>query len=303
MGININASKYLIFNSDKEREKEELSKNVDDYTFHDGLATSRSKLSILNNKENNANSYASPLNNQNFSNNHNDREHNQNSIAEDYEDTTKFISKVLSKDASAIKGRNSPYSISLANNNNNTYSHPGKFAGSNNNNQTFELEDENQTKKFIMQPIETDSWLKCQIERKQCDKKVVKYIMTLNETGKFLISVIKKPKKSYHYFISKDAVNKKDKDYLGKLKSNFFGTEFNAYDAGVKPKKEKNKDLHRLNLASITYETNLFGLKGPRKMKVYIPHVNESDFQVSTVRLNGVINIKYLFLILFYFLT
>ena len=168
------------------------------------------------------------------------------------------MSKVLTN-ASAIKERNSPYSINLGNNNNNTYSHSSKFTGSSNN-QTFELEDESQTKNFIMQPIEIYACLKYQIERKHSEKKVVKYIMTLNETGKFLISVIKKPKKSYHYFISKDAVNKKDMDYIGKLKSNFFGTEFNAYDKGVIRNKEKNKDLHRLNLASINYERNLFGL-------------------------------------------
>ena len=258
------------------------------------MATSRSKLSILN-KESNTNSYASPLNNHYFNNNNNNnfndpQEHNRDLITEDLEDTTKFISKVSTKDTSTIKGRNSPYSINLSSNNNNkTYSHPGKFTACNNNNQTFEQKDEGETKSFILLPIETDVWMKCQIERKQGEKKVVKYSMTLNENGKFLISVIKKPKKSYHYFISKDAVNKKDTDYLGKLKSNFFGTEFNAFDAGAKPKKEKNKDLHRLNLASITYDTNLFGLKGPRKMKVYIPHVNASDFQVSKVRPKGVI--------------
>lgn len=40
--------------------------------------------------------------------------------------------------------------------------------------------------------------------------------------------------------IEKDKVKKGAKEYLGKLRSNFLGTEFYIYDSGENPKKAKN---------------------------------------------------------------
>lgn len=112
--------------------------------------------------------------------------------------------------------------------------------------------DDVQTRNFLTRPVEKDLWVRCNIERKLFDKKVVKFYVTLAEINKFLFCVIKRPKKSYHIYMTLDAFTK-DKYFLGKLKSNFFGTEFCTFDSGSKPKKEKNKDLHRSNIAVTTY--------------------------------------------------
>jgi hypothetical protein len=115
--------------------------------------------------------------------------------------------------------------------------------------------DDTQTRNFLTKPVDKDLWLKCHIERKICDKKIVKYCMTLADSNKFLFYVIKKPKKSYKFYMTPEAFAK-DKYFMGKLKSNFFGTEFTVFDSGSKPKKEKNKDLHRSNVAVVTYVKN-----------------------------------------------
>lgn len=120
--------------------------------------------------------------------------------------------------------------------------------------------DDAQTKFFLTKPVEKGLWLKCHIERKICDKKIVKYSMTLADSNKFLLYVIKKPKKSYNFYMTPEAFAK-DKYFMGKLKSNFFGTEFSVFDSGSKPKKEKNKDLHRSNVAVVTYV---------QKIKIYL---------------------------------
>jgi hypothetical protein len=74
----------------------------------------------------------------------------------------------------------------------------------------------------------------------------------------------------YIHTISNDQDNI-SMNVLAVLNSNFFGTEFN---------------LKRENIAvvSITYEFNLLGIKGPRKMRAYVPAEN-SEFEIRNVNL------------------
>ena len=60
-----------------------------------------------------------------------------------------------------------------------------------------------------------------------------------------------------------------------KYRSNFMGTEFHIYDTGNNPKKALSFDSVRKELAAVTYETNFFGAKGPRKMKALVPDLKE----------------------------
>lgn len=54
------------------------------------------------------------------------------------------------------------------------------------------------------------------------------------------------------------------------------GTEFHVYDTGSNPKKNgATLDNVRKELAVVTYETNFFGSKGPRKMKTLIPDARD----------------------------
>lgn len=50
---------------------------------------------------------------------------------------------------------------------------------------------------------------------------------------------------------------------IGKVVSNFLGTEYTIYKSNEQ-------------VAAILYETNVFGLKGPRKMTIILPPVQES---------------------------
>ena len=63
--------------------------------------------------------------------------------------------------------------------------------------------------------------------------------------------------------------------YLGKVHSNFLGTEFGIYDSGKGPKKASAaKNNLRQQWGCVQYETNVLGSKGPRRMKVLLPNVD-----------------------------
>lgn len=81
---------------------------------------------------------------------------------------------------------------------------------------------------------------------------------------------------NYSFSLNKDSFDK-DNNYLGKLRSNFFGTEFVLYDAGKNPKDTDNSRDWRSELSSIEYETNLFGFKGPRKLKVNLAGLTNTE--------------------------
>lgn len=95
----------------------------------------------------------------------------------------------------------------------------------------------------------------------------------------------KRPKnKTPNYIITHNFDNfDKDDKYLGKLRSNFFGTEFTLFDTGCNPKDSQNKNEWRTELAAVEYETNLFGLKGPRRMKTFLPGITQQE-EVNEVR-------------------
>lgn len=80
---------------------------------------------------------------------------------------------------------------------------------------------------------------------------------SLNNTSNYIVSMNKN-----------DPEKKSGGEFLGKVRSNFLGTEFVLYDSGDKPSKAKFLDNHRKELGVVLYESNLLGAKGPRKMKV-----------------------------------
>jgi tubby and related proteins len=122
---------------------------------------------------------------------------------------------------------------------------------------------------------------RCNIQRKKdgLDKAYPKYYVYSYPNDKFLMAAKKRPKNSTpNYMITMNTeVFEKDNNFLGKLRSNFFGTEFNLFDTGNNPKDTDNQSQWRCILSSVEYETNLFGLKGPRKMKVHLCGITETD--------------------------
>ena len=78
---------------------------------------------------------------------------------------------------------------------------------------------------------------------------------------------------NYMITIDQNKFVKDNNGYLGKVRSNFLGTEFYIFDSKENPKKG-NKEEARHQYGVVQYETNVLGSKGPRRMKVLLPMVN-----------------------------
>jgi len=137
-----------------------------------------------------------------------------------------------------------------------------------------------------MRPGPVGAIVQCYIKRKKTGmaRLFPTYEIYLREGDKFLLAARKRKKnKSSNYLLSldKDDLNRQSGNFFGKLRSNFIGTEFTLYDKGLNPEKsdegEKDSSLVqvRQELACILYKQNVLGSRGPRKMKVMVPNVNE----------------------------
>ena len=73
------------------------------------------------------------------------------------------------------------------------------------------------------------------------------------------------------------------------------GTEFNIYDNGANPKKAGTYENIRKQLGVVIYvnliikESNIFGTKGPRKMKLLIPELKDRGENVVWKPINVLI--------------
>jgi tubby-related protein 1 len=120
-----------------------------------------------------------------------------------------------------------------------------------------------------------------------------RYTVFMKEGDRFLMSSKKRNyNKTSNYPISMDEkdLNPYGPNYLGKLRSNFLGTEYTIFDDGVSNGKddkdgdeEKNRESMssssartRCELGAVTYAST-FVTAAPRKMQVAIPGVHEKD--------------------------
>jgi tubby-related protein 1 len=92
------------------------------------------------------------------------------------------------------------------------------------------------------------------------------------------------------YIIATSLENLNSEIFVGKLKSNnLIGTRFTCYDHGRKPeatdmlRREKDENL-RSEMVSILYDQNVLGFKGPRKMTVVLPKMDEETKKAITVK-------------------
>ncbi|NXY88882.1 TULP3 protein, partial [Alcedo cyanopectus] len=139
---------------------------------------------------------------------------------------------------------------------------------------------------FALRPAPRGVTVKCRItrDRKGMDRGLFPtYYMHLEREDNrktFLLAGRKRKKsKTSNYLISVDPtdLSREGESFIGKLRSNLMGTKFTVYDHGVSPVKAQNlveKAHTRQELAAISYETNVLGFKGPRKMSVIIPGMN-----------------------------
>uniref|UniRef100_A0A8C5MT57 TUB like protein 1 n=1 Tax=Leptobrachium leishanense TaxID=445787 RepID=A0A8C5MT57_9ANUR len=136
---------------------------------------------------------------------------------------------------------------------------------------------------FVMRPAPQGVTVKCKVTR---DKKGMDrglyptYFVHLDNDKKVFLLAGRKRKKSKtsNYLISIDAtdLSRGGENFIGKLRSNLMGTKFTVFNNGANPERASSDWSNvRQEIAAIIYETNVLGFKGPRKMTVLIPGMDE----------------------------
>jgi len=139
---------------------------------------------------------------------------------------------------------------------------------------------------FLLRPGPQGAMVQCYIQRRKTGlaRLFPTYEIFLKDGDQFLLAARKrKKKKSSNYVVSldRDDLGRHTGSFFGKLRSNFIGTEFTLYDKGVNPEKLDKSQLEgsqiqvRQELGTVLYKQNVLGSRGPRKMKVMVPTVNE----------------------------
>lgn len=142
-------------------------------------------------------------------------------------------------------------------------------------------------RRFLTSPIPRQCGIiQCYIRRNKSgtNKLYPVYSLYLTEGDVFLMASKKRPKnKTSNYLLSMDQndLNRSGNNYLGKLRSNFVGTEFQIFDDGINPKdgadNDDNQNTHvRCEMGAVMYAANVLGSRGPRKMQVALPGVTEN---------------------------
>ncbi|XP_068097262.1 tubby-related protein 3-like isoform X4 [Hyperolius riggenbachi] len=115
----------------------------------------------------------------------------------------------------------------------------------------------------------------------------VVYTRPLSASSKLFLMAGRKRKKSKtsNYLISMDPtdLSRGGESFIGKVRSNMLGTRFTVFDNGVNPEAKpfvQERESLRQELASVCYETNVLGFRGPRKMTVIIPGMNQDGERV-----------------------
>ncbi|XP_067213960.1 general transcription and DNA repair factor IIH helicase subunit XPD-like [Linepithema humile] len=110
----------------------------------------------------------------------------------------------------------------------------------------------------------------------------------------FLLAGRKRKKSTTsNYLISTDStdLSRGGKSFVGKLQSNFLGTQFSVYDNGCSLMKDDKRDERynnpRQELATVVYDTNVLGFKGPFKTTVIIPERWKSKHMDSLIKLHN----------------
>jgi hypothetical protein len=131
--------------------------------------------------------------------------------------------------------------------------------------------------KYYLEAIPDPLTLQCIIKRERTTS-TTRYQIHDTATLRNIMTVVKSD--DGYLFISKyEHLNNcppstKGETVVAKLLSNFFGTEFNCYLWSYPYKKFADFTIDAdksSQVITIEYETNIFGMKGPRKMSAYIP--------------------------------
>jgi len=138
---------------------------------------------------------------------------------------------------------------------------------------------------FLVRPLHPDLHLECRLVRNRSGFKrfFPVYSLSIEQTGSFLLAAKKRPNnKTSNYLISmsESDLKKNSAFYIGKLRSNFLGTEYNVYDRGLNPKKKKARpDEHREQLGAVLYVRGRQHTKttiAPKEVTVLLPKVSRA---------------------------
>ena len=69
-------------------------------------------------------------------------------------------------------------------------------------------------------------------------------------------------------------LKRNSKNYIGKLRANFAGTEFQVFDSGANPSLIDTGSSERCELGAVVYTANVLGSRGPRKMQAAVPKLD-----------------------------
>jgi tubby-related protein 1 len=140
-------------------------------------------------------------------------------------------------------------------------------------------------RRFLTTPTPRSAGVvQCYIERDKSSissKLYPTYCVYLVAGDRFLMAAKKRGSNATsNYLISMDryTLNKEAASFIGKLRANFVGTEFIAYDDGQSPENKGTATAStspelRQELAVVNYASNVMGSRGPRKMRVAVPRV------------------------------
>jgi tubby and related proteins len=167
---------------------------------------------------------------------------------------------------------------------------------------SLNLEDGRNLRNFLMAPAPKEAGvIQCYIKRDKStfrkmfpEYRVYIKIPTANggERDLFLMCGKKRSgQKTSNYLISmsEDDLRRNSHNYLGKLRANFVGTEFRIYDNGSNPDDLDNDDSEssssaRQELGVVQYESNVMGSRGPRRMQVGLPRIQENGLPLPSVQ-------------------
>ncbi|XP_051207635.1 tubby-like F-box protein 8 [Lolium perenne] len=156
----------------------------------------------------------------------------------------------------------------------------------------------------LKQPGPRDGMIQCFIKRDKSKSTYHLYLCLSNavlmENGKFLLSAKRNRKTTCtEYVISMDAdnISRSSSTYIGKLRSNFLGTKFIVYDTqppyngavvpsvGRSSRRFNSKKVSpkvpsgSYNIAQVTYELNVLGTRGPRRMNCIMQSIPASSVE------------------------
>ncbi|XP_030153882.1 LOW QUALITY PROTEIN: tubby-related protein 2 [Lynx canadensis] len=142
---------------------------------------------------------------------------------------------------------------------------------------------------YVLRPALRGRIVQCRISR---DKRGVDkgmfpfyhlYLEAADGRKQFLLAGRKRKRsKTSNYLISLDPTDlSRDGDnFVGKVRSNVLGTKFTIFDNGVNPERKNfvpETTRIREELGAVCYETNVLGFRGPRKMTVIIPGIDDQN--------------------------